>query len=216
MISSPSIGLRDDVEHVWRPWYAAGRMTIRGERRKSEVVVTADGAPLDWRSSLAVRNQSPTGPAWGYGGSGPAQTGAGHPASGDRRGDGRAVLSAVQVGRHRADRGGPLGAGLRRCPRLAAVGGGDGRGSALGGGGGALSARRLLGAHLPAVFPERRETVAGECLGCLTQFAIDVRLPLPAVCPDCGADVLARADIEGPSPPGRPPFNALRIRRAKR
>ena len=45
-------------------------MTIRGERRKSEVVVTADGAPLDWRSSLAVRNHSPTGPAWGYGGSG--------------------------------------------------------------------------------------------------------------------------------------------------
>ena len=48
-------------------------MTIRGERRKSEVVVTADGAPLDWRSSLAVRNHSPTGPAWGCGGSGPAQ-----------------------------------------------------------------------------------------------------------------------------------------------
>ncbi len=48
-------------------------MTIRGERRKVEVVVTADGAPLDWRSSLAVRNHSPTGPAWGYGGSGPAQ-----------------------------------------------------------------------------------------------------------------------------------------------
>ncbi len=65
-----------------------------------------------------------------------------------------------------------------------------------------MSARRLLGAHLPPVFPERRETVAGECLGCLTQFAIDVRLP--AVCPDCGADVLARADIEGPSRPGRP------------
>ena len=79
-----------------------------------------------------------------------------------------------------------------------------------------MSARRLLGAHLPVVFPERRETVAGECLRCLTQFAIDVRLPLPAVCPDCGADVLARADIDGPSPPGRPPFNALRIRRAKR
>ena len=39
--------------------------------------------------------------------------------------------------------------------------------------------------------------MAGECLGCLTQFAIDVRLPLPAVCPDCGADVLASADIKG-------------------
>ena len=79
-----------------------------------------------------------------------------------------------------------------------------------------MSARRLLGAHLPPASPERRETVAGECLGCGTQFAIDVRLPLPATCPDCGANVLARADIEGPSPPGRPPFNALRIRRAKR
>ena len=45
---------------------------------------------------------------------------------------------------------------------------------------------RLLGAHLPAASPERRETVAGECLGCRTRFAIDVRLPLPAVCPDCG------------------------------
>ena len=48
-------------------------MTIRGERRKDDVLVTVDGAPLDWRSSLAVRNHSPTGPAWGYGGSGPAQ-----------------------------------------------------------------------------------------------------------------------------------------------
>ena len=28
--------------------------------------------------------------------------------------------------------------------------------------------------------------VAGECLGCQTQFAIDVRLPLPTLCPDCG------------------------------
>ena len=60
-----------------------------------------------------------------------------------------------------------------------------------------MSSRRLLGAHLPASVPERRETVAGECLGCQTQFAVDVRLPLPATCPDCGADVLARADIEG-------------------
>ena len=29
--------------------------------------------PLDWRASLAVRNHSPTGPAWGFGGSGPAR-----------------------------------------------------------------------------------------------------------------------------------------------
>ena len=35
--------------------------------------MTVGGAPLDWRSSLAVRNHSPTGPAWGYGGLGPAQ-----------------------------------------------------------------------------------------------------------------------------------------------
>ena len=93
----------------------------------------------------------------------------------------------------------PLGAGRQRR----APGGGD------------VSSRWLLGAHLPASFPERRETVAGECLGCQMQFAVDVRLPLPASCPDCGADVLARADIEGPDPPGRPPFNALRIRRTK-
>ena len=45
-------------------------MTIRSERRKGEVLIT-DGAPLDWRASLAVRSHSPTGPAWGYGGSGP-------------------------------------------------------------------------------------------------------------------------------------------------
>ena len=49
------------------------RMTIRGERRKGEVLITVDGAPLNWRSLLAVRNHSPTGPVWGYGGSGPAQ-----------------------------------------------------------------------------------------------------------------------------------------------
>ena len=61
--------------------------------------------------------------------------------------------------------------------------------------------RRLLGAHLPAASPERRETVAGKCLGCQTQFVIDVRLPLPATCPDCGADVLASADIKGEAQP---------------
>lgn len=79
-----------------------------------------------------------------------------------------------------------------------------------------MSARRLLGAHLPAASPQLRETVAGQCLDCRMQFAIDVRLPLPATCPDCGADVLARADIEGPSPPGRPAFNAPGSRHSKR
>ena len=74
-----------------------------------------------------------------------------------------------------SERGGPQA-------RLAGVGGGHERGSTSGGGG-ELSGRRLLGAHLPAASPERRETVAGECLGCMTQFAVDVRLPLPALCP---------------------------------
>ena len=36
-------------------------MTIRGERRQGEVLITVDGSPLDWRSSLAVRNHSPPG-----------------------------------------------------------------------------------------------------------------------------------------------------------
>ena len=30
-------------------------MTIRGEKGKGEVLITVDGASLDWRSSLAVR-----------------------------------------------------------------------------------------------------------------------------------------------------------------
>ena len=78
-----------------------------------------------------------------------------------------------------------------------------------------MSTQRLLGAHLPTACPERRETVAGKCLGCLTQFAIDVRLPLPATCPDCGADVLASADIKSEAQP-RLPFDPLWIRRTER
>ena len=35
--------------------------------------VTFDGRPLDIEPSLRVRKHSPTGFAWGYGGSGPAQ-----------------------------------------------------------------------------------------------------------------------------------------------
>ena len=77
-----------DFEPASRPCYAAGPMTIRGERRQREVLVTVDGTPLDWRALLVVRNHSPTGPAWGYSGSGPAQSGAGDPAGGHRRGDG--------------------------------------------------------------------------------------------------------------------------------
>lgn len=37
------------------------------------VVVTVNGKPLDPMLSLSVRNHSPTGFEWGYGGSGPAQ-----------------------------------------------------------------------------------------------------------------------------------------------
>ena len=107
-----------------------------------------------------------------------------------------------------------MDAGFRRYPRLAELGGCDGRRRTLGGGG-ELNARRLLGAHLPAASPERRETVAGQCPGCLTQFSIDVRLPLPATCPDCGADVLASADITGEAQP-QLPFRPLRTRRTER
>ena len=78
-----------------------------------------------------------------------------------------------------------------------------------------MNGNRLLGAHLPAVNPARRETVAGECLGCRAQFAIDVRLPLPATCPDCGVDVHAQSDIERPAAQGRLPFDAPRVRRVK-
>ena len=48
-------------------------MLIRSERRGADVLVTVDGDPVDWRASLALRSHSPPGPAWGYGGSGPAQ-----------------------------------------------------------------------------------------------------------------------------------------------
>ena len=99
-------------------------------------------------------------------------------------GGGRADLGGQLVARSR--RGSSPGWSWRPDGRCGAHGGGD------------VSGQRLLGAHLPAVFPERRETVVvGECLGCLTQFAIDARLPLPATCPDCGANVLANADITG-------------------
>ena len=50
----------------------------------------------------------------------------------------------------------------------------------------------------------------------MTWFAVDVRLLLPAVCPDCGADVLSRADIEGETEQVRLPFAEPGGRRAKR
>ena len=160
----------------------------------------AAGAPLDWRVSLGGAEPLADGTGMGYGGSGPAQLplapillAVTDQATAER------FYQRFKMERHRADLGGPLGAGRRRRPRLAEVGVGDGRRRAPSGGD--VSSRRLLGAQ--AASPERRETVAGECLGCMTQFAIDVRLPLPARCPDCGADVLARANIEGPQ--GRGP-----------
>ena len=104
----------------------------------------------------------------------------------------------------RTRRGGWRRPRSRRCTSSCtrAAGSSDGRHRARGGG--EMSGSRLLGAHLPAMNPARRETVAGECLGCRAQFAVDVRLPLPATCPDCGADVLARADIEGPAAQRQP------------
>ncbi|MYN66251.1 MAG: hypothetical protein F4X11_14670 [Acidobacteria bacterium] len=78
-----------------------------------------------------------------------------------------------------------------------------------------MSARRLLGAHLLAASEETSADGGGECMGCQTLCAVDVRLPLPAVCPDCGADVLASADIKGEAQP-RLPFDPLRIQRTER
>ena len=47
---------------------------IEGTRLlNGEVIVTVGGRLLDPFPSQAVRNHSPTGFAWGYGGSGPAQ-----------------------------------------------------------------------------------------------------------------------------------------------
>ena len=44
-----------------------------GIRDGNEVEVSVGGRPLDWRASLKVAAHSPTGPEWGYRGSGPAQ-----------------------------------------------------------------------------------------------------------------------------------------------
>ena len=47
---------------------------IRGWRDPiHRTVVQIDDEPLDWESSLEVRNHSPTGVEWGYPGSGPSQ-----------------------------------------------------------------------------------------------------------------------------------------------
>ena len=157
-------------------------MTASGARdAKGEVLITVDGSPLDWRSSLAVREPLADGSVVGLQrgvGSGPARAlsillAVAEEATAER------FYQKFQAGGPGSDRVGPLGT-----------------------------------RHLPAASPERWETVAGECLGCLTQFAIDVRLPLPARCPDCGADVLASADIKGEAQ-RQLPFDALRIRRTE-
>ena len=48
-------------------------MTVRSARGRGKVRVWVDGALLGWRASLAVRNHSPPGPAWGYDGPGPVR-----------------------------------------------------------------------------------------------------------------------------------------------
>ena len=50
---------------------AQGGTAIRGERIDGRAVVTFDGNPLDLR--LDVRRHHPSGPDWGYYGTGPAQ-----------------------------------------------------------------------------------------------------------------------------------------------
>ena len=59
-----------------------------------------------------------------------------------------------------------------------------------------MGGQRLIGAHLPATDPERRETRPGRCSGCLARFVVDVRLPSPTTCPDCGAEVVAETEVE--------------------
>ena len=50
-----------------------GPDTLCAVRGAVESEITLAGKPLDWQGSLAVRNHSPSGPEWGYNGSGPAQ-----------------------------------------------------------------------------------------------------------------------------------------------
>jgi hypothetical protein len=50
--------------------YAGRRL---GANEAAPVAVTADGRPLSPAASLKLRNHSPDGFNWGYGGSGPAQ-----------------------------------------------------------------------------------------------------------------------------------------------
>lgn len=48
-------------------------LVFQGARNDHGVIVTLNGKELEMDISLALRNHSPDGPEWGYGGSGPAQ-----------------------------------------------------------------------------------------------------------------------------------------------
>ena len=41
-----------------------------------------------------------------------------------------------------------------------------------------------------------RETRPGRCSGWLTRFVVDVRLPWPSTCPDCGGSVVSEDEVE--------------------
>ena len=193
-------GLRIDFEHAW------GRGTLplnddpegetQGRGTESRSTARRWTGGRRWRCGTTDGDRR----GWGYGGSGPAQL----------------ALVILLTDASAAERLHQRNGASSRPIEAGSLGAGRWTDDVVRpGGGGELSTRRLLGAHLPAASPERRETVAGGCLGCLTQFAIDVRLPLPTTCPDCGADVLASADIKGEAQP-RLPFDPLRIRRTER
>ena len=83
---------------------------------------------------------------------------------------------------------------------------------------GIVSGQRLIGAHLPATHPERRETRPGRCSGCLTRFVVDVRLPWPSKCPDCGGSSAEPRDraVRQPSSGGcSPPLPVKSARRCR-
>ena len=103
-------------------------------------------APSAWTS---VRNHSPTGPSWGYGGSGSAQLALGFLLSVTAEAMVQRFYQRFKWSVIATIEAGPLDAGRRRHSRLAGVGCGNGRLCGLGAGG-AVIARRLLGARLPA------------------------------------------------------------------
>ena len=79
---------------------------------------------------------------------------------------------------------------------------------------GIVSGQRLIGAHLPTTHPERRETRPGRCSGGLTRFVVDVRLPWPSRCPDCGGSVVSEGEVEPVA--RRLPFEGPRRQRRSR